>query len=93
MAHRYAGVLGLLAFTTALARGVVHGSSAASALWAAWLSLLAFAAIGMVVGWIAGRTVDESVRRRFALAMQTDDSGKTSNAPAPAKEAEAAATT
>ena len=43
MAHRYAGVLGLLAFTTALVRGVVHGSSAASALWVAWLSLLAFA--------------------------------------------------
>jgi hypothetical protein len=62
-----------------LARGLMHGGSAQAILWAAWLSLVAFAAAGYLVGWIAGWTVDEAVRRRIAveLAERESPSGET----------------
>jgi len=52
-----------------LARGLIHGGSAEAVLWAAWLSLVVFAAAGYLVGWIAGRTVDEAVSRRIAVEL------------------------
>lgn len=73
MAVRYAGVLGLLAFVTSTARGLLHGSEVEPTLLTAWVSLLVFAAIGGVVGWIAGRAVEESVRARIAEALAAEE--------------------
>lgn len=73
MAVRYAGILGLLAFLTSSVRGLLHGGEVESVLLTAWLSLLAFAAIGGVVGWVAGRIVEESVRARIKDALATEE--------------------
>lgn len=61
MGRTYAGILGSLALLTSLARGLLHAQSADAMLLTAWCSLLAFAALGYVLGGIAARTVDESV--------------------------------
>ena len=61
MARTYAGILGLLALLTSLARGFIHARETDAVLLTAWWSLLVFAAVGYVVGWIAGRTVEESL--------------------------------
>ena len=60
--HTYAGILGPLAFLTAITRGVIHGGSTVSILLTAWCCLLAFSAIGYVLGWVAGQIVADSVR-------------------------------
>ncbi len=73
MAHIYAGILGPLAFLTAVARGVIHGGGAESVLLGAWFGLLAFSAIGYVAGWIAGRVVAESVRGRIANELAAEN--------------------
>jgi hypothetical protein len=67
--HVYAGILGPLAFLTSLARGVMHGGGTESVLFGAWCSLLAFAAVGYVIGWVAGKTVEESVRGRITAEL------------------------
>ena len=61
MARTYAGILGPLAFLTSLIHGLIHARPTASILLGAWCSLLVFAVVGCIVGWIAQRTVDESV--------------------------------
>ncbi|MBN2477122.1 MAG: hypothetical protein JXB62_21115 [Pirellulales bacterium] len=76
MTHIYAGILGPLAFLTSLARGFVHGGGAESTLWAAWFGLLAFSAIGYVIGCIAERTVEESVRGRIAAELAAEREAK-----------------
>ena len=65
----YAGILGPLAFTTTVARGLAHGAAAEPTLWSAWGCLLLFAGVGYVIGWIAETTIDQSVRQRFAAEM------------------------
>ncbi|OHB73344.1 MAG: hypothetical protein A2V70_00380 [Planctomycetes bacterium RBG_13_63_9] len=72
MAHIYAGILGPLAFLISLARGAMHGGGAESVLWSAWCSLLVFAAVGYLVGWIAGRIVEDSVRARISSRLTID---------------------
>jgi hypothetical protein len=74
VARVYAGILGPLAFLTILARGVWHAGPAEGTLLAAWQGMWVFAALGGVAGWIAQRTVDESVRARVArqLSGQAD---------------------
>jgi hypothetical protein len=57
----YSGILGLLAFQTTLLRGWFHHGDLQSTLWAAWLSLILFAAVGLIIGYIAGQIVRESV--------------------------------
>ena len=66
MARIYAGILGPVAFLTCLARGVLHAWSAEKALLVAWTSLLVFAALGSVIGWIAERILQEEARGRIA---------------------------
>lgn len=77
MGRKYGGVLGLIAFTTILARGVLRQSDAESTFLTASLCLMALAAVGCVVGNLAAWVVDESVRTKLAdeLAVQskTDD--------------------
>jgi hypothetical protein len=69
VARTYAGILGLLAFVTSLARGILLGGSENAILWSAWCSLLAFAAIGCVIGWAAEQTIQDSVRGRIAAEL------------------------
>ncbi len=69
MAKIYCGILGLLSFLTTLIRGWIHGGDAESILHTAWLNLLLFSAIGLVIGWIAGRIVEESVNARLATEL------------------------
>lgn len=69
MAPIYAGILGPLAFLTSLARGVVHGGGSDSVVLAAWCHLIAFAAVGYVIGRVADRTVEESVRARISAQL------------------------
>jgi len=70
----YGGILGLLAFQITLLRGWLHRSDAQSTLWLAWLYLLVFAVIGLVVGRVAGQIVQESVigRVNAELAAQEE---------------------
>jgi len=42
-------------------RGIFANGASEAALWTAWLSLLAFAVLGAVIGWLAERVVRESV--------------------------------
>ncbi len=69
MARIYCGILGLLSFLTTLVRGWIHGGDAESILRTAWLNLLLFGIIGLVIGWIAGRIVEESVNARLAAEL------------------------
>ncbi len=71
MARIYSGILGLLALLTTLTRGWIHGGDTESLLWAAWLNLLLFAIVGLFIGWIAGRIVEDSVSTRLAMEMST----------------------
>jgi len=72
VAHIYAGILGFLAFLTSLAHGALHGGSAESILLRAWCHLLAFAAIGLVIGWVAERIVADSVRGRLLAELDAE---------------------
>ena len=65
MGPSYAGILGPIAFVTKLARGLFNGSSTDDLLISALISLVAFAAIGYVVGSLADRVILESVKQRF----------------------------
>ena len=78
MAYIYAGILGPLAFVTSLARGLVHGGGAQSTLFAAWCSLLVFSAIGLVVGWLASQTVEQSVVGRVSAELAAAEESETS---------------
>ena len=66
MARIYAGILGPVALLASLARGVSHAWPAERTLLMAWTSLLAFAALGSAIGWIAERILEEEVRGRMA---------------------------
>ncbi|MGA2031536.1 MAG: hypothetical protein ABSG68_04715 [Thermoguttaceae bacterium] len=82
MARIYAGVLGPLAFITCLARGLVAGGGGDSLLANAWYSLLAFSALGCLIGWIAQRTVDESVGSRIAAELASQNQQQNQKVPA-----------
>jgi hypothetical protein len=69
MARIYAGILGLLAFATVVARGVAHESSLDSTVWMACSMLFVFAAVGYLIGGAARFVVDDSVRGQLALQM------------------------
>jgi len=82
VARIYAGILGLVAFLTCLAHGLLHGSAVASLLGTACACLAAFAALGGVLGWLAMRTVEESVYRRLQTEMTATQPAHASPAPA-----------
>jgi hypothetical protein len=75
VARVYAGILGPLALLTTLADGYLHARDPLGVLFVAWLSLIAFAAIGGIAGWLAERIVDESVASvvRAELLVQAVD--------------------
>ena len=66
MGRNYAGVLGLLAFFTTVARGVTHGAGAESTLMNACLALVVFAVVGFVIGSLAAWNVEQSIRAQLA---------------------------
>lgn len=76
MAHIYAGILGPLALLTSLARGIMHGGGVDSLLWSGWCSLLVFSAIGYLIGWLAERTVADSVRDGISAELAADGSAR-----------------
>jgi hypothetical protein len=76
VARIYAGVLGLLAFLTSLALGLLRAGDPDMVIWTAWCSLWVFAAAGYVLGAIAARTVDESVEARIAAELAAEQAEK-----------------
>ncbi len=80
MGRAYAGVLGPLAFVAMLLRGLRHNWPAESALLAAWLGLVALAAVGLVIGRLAGWIVEEAVRGRMMAEMAAQEAARTAAA-------------
>ena len=74
MAQIYAGVLGLLAFLTCLARGLLHGHGPDSVLRFACTSMLAFGVIGLAIGAWAQWIVKDSVESRLAVELADEKS-------------------
>ncbi len=72
MAHLFAGILGPLAMLTITTSGLIHGRTSQSVAWAAWMALIVFAAIGYVLGWIANRTVEDSVRAAISAHLDSE---------------------
>jgi hypothetical protein len=77
VAQTYAGFLGLVAFVVAIADGWIHGAGPQTALFRAWLSLLAFTAIGYAIGAVAGQVIDDAVRSRVAAQLAADPPTRT----------------
>ncbi len=71
MGRSYAGILGPLAFALTIARGLMLGGGVNDTLLAASIGLFVCGGLGYVVGQIAQSTVDESVRTRLAVEMQS----------------------
>lgn len=66
MAGTYAGILGPLAMLTITVHGLIHRHASQRIALDAWIGLAIFAGIGWMLGWIAGRTVDDAVRAAIA---------------------------
>jgi hypothetical protein len=66
VARDYAGVLGLVAFAIAMARGVIRSAGVNATMWQASITMFAFALVGYIVGAMADRIVEESVRGSVA---------------------------
>jgi len=65
MASTYAGILGLTAFVVVVLRGLVDGAGLIGTIQRAMMCLYLLAAVGYVVGALAQRMVDDSVRFRI----------------------------
>jgi len=72
MARIYAGILGLLAYATVMARGLVHAGPSSQTIWNAAVAMFGFAAIGYAIGRTAQWIVDDSVRGRLTSEMQSN---------------------
>ncbi len=82
MGGSYAGILGPIAFLTALARGWLNAESVEAILLVAWLNLLVFAAVGYVIGRIAGWIVEDSVRAEITAELEAQEAQPASPQPA-----------
>ena len=76
MRHIYAGVLGLLAFVTVVARGVVHSAGTQATLLQASLALMMMGAVGYVIGRLAEWIVEDSVRTTLAAELAEQEAGR-----------------
>lgn len=65
MGRKYAGILGPLACATVVVRGLLGRHSVETTLLTGALCLFAFAAIGYVIGELAGWIVAESLTARM----------------------------
>jgi hypothetical protein len=66
-------MMGPLALLTSLARGGLHAQQAETILLTGWINLVAFAALGYAVGWIAERIVAEAVRMQVAAELPREE--------------------
>ncbi len=57
---------------TVIASGLIHGRTSQSVAWASWLALVVFAAIGYGIGWIANRTVENSVQAAISARLENE---------------------
>lgn len=82
MGRSFAGILGLVAFSTSVLRAAIAGHSPDSALLTATILLFAFTAGGWVLGSIAESTVEHAVRTRFEAELkaagESDSRGRSS---------------
>jgi hypothetical protein len=69
----------MIAFLAIVARGLANGASAEATLLAASASLPIFFLVGCTIGWIADRTVDESIRAKIEFYVKSDKQGASSN--------------
>jgi hypothetical protein len=69
MGRTFAGVLGLLAFATIVARGVVHQNGASATFPMAAGMLFVFAGIGFIFGSIAQAAIAADLKARFQEEM------------------------
>ncbi|MEW4562263.1 hypothetical protein AB1K70_07035 [Bremerella sp. JC770] len=84
MGRDYAGILATTALVTVILRGLVMSGGVESILIAAIGAMFLFAAIGWLIGNVAARIVDESVRQRINAeleAMELGDKSPESTAP------------
>ena len=72
MSQVYGGILALIAFLAIVVRGLAAGTPASTTLLAASISLPVFFLIGCIIGWIADRTIDESIRSRIETMVAAD---------------------
>ena len=77
IAKTYAGTLGVLAFSTTVVRGLVAGAGLEGVMQSAIVALVLFAFLGMVIGGVAERIVQESVRA--TLVKEPVDSAHAEN--------------
>ena len=78
MARAYSGVLGCMAMSLAILRGVFLGLPPDEILTQALLVLFTFVCVGFCIGYAAEKTVYESVENRFReeMARLTDSNQK-----------------
>lgn len=84
MGRSYAGILGSLAMTVVILRGLINSSGPANTLTIATLALAIFAVVGAVLGHIAQSTIDDSVRQKIEqeLAGRPSAVGHVAEVPA-----------
>jgi membrane protein YqaA with SNARE-associated domain len=66
MGRTYAGILGILACITTMARALLAGTAGDGALLQSWWALLTMAAVGGILGSLAGAAVEEAARKQVA---------------------------
>jgi hypothetical protein len=76
MARIYAGILGLLAFATAMACGIVQSGSPSETISQACKMMFAFTAVGYLIGRTAQWIVDDAVRGRLLNQMAHKPTGE-----------------
>lgn len=64
-----------------LIRGLSRDTDTIRLVLAAWASLVVFAGLGYVIGWIAGRAVEESVNARIAAEIAANQAAGSSEPP------------
>ncbi len=63
ISRSFAGVLAIVAFLVTLCRGVSQSHAASDAIANALMAMAVFAVIGKLIGWIAERSLEESVKQ------------------------------
>lgn len=69
MARAYSGVLGAIAVSFSIVRGLLNGSLPDDILKQCLVMFPLFAAVGFLIGYTAQKTIRESVENRFRSEM------------------------
>ncbi len=64
MGRTYAGILGTLACLTTVARALLAGTAGEATLLDAWWAMVMLAAVGGILGGLAGAAVDEAAQKQ-----------------------------